>query len=568
MKKLLSLTLALMMMLSCTCAFAEDLQMSDVPNMTAPGVYPIVVEPVELEIAMTKHALVIDYDNNYQTKLWEETTGVDVVWNLLPSAETATVVDLMLASGDKMPDIFAYQFGSKTAGYGAEGYFVRLNDYYDRETGYSWCLYNEAPGMTEADYAEYFARITEADGSIYGYGSYVDALGDRPRISQQINMEWLTALNLEMPTTKEELYDVLVAFRDQDPNGNGKKDEIPMIGGTYNGDVSEMLINLFIYWQPEYYLNVEDDKVYAPFVTDEWQEAMIFMNKLVSEDLLSELTFSISTDELVSMLQSYSAKEQIIGCLTGMYVTCMPDATKDCILAYDVMAPLEGQYTPERTPWVNKTAFITTDCETPEIAFRMLDYWANEKRSIGNRYGEPGVHWMYRDDDPEAFDATFLSVSLESQLAGLGAIRGELPVLNPWVSENNTIYNGHIGTVLPINSYSAYGSLSADSVTSWEEGVEKGDVSLYQDYMSATYNIWRGVQPEQLFTDPVYTVEETDQYNDIMTQCKSYVNECIASFALGQLDPVNDWDTYVNNLESAGLSQWLELAQTYWDRAH
>ena len=34
-------------------------------------------------------------------------------------------------------------------------------------------------------------------------------------------------LGLEAPTTVDELYDVLVAFRDNDPNGNGQKDEIP-----------------------------------------------------------------------------------------------------------------------------------------------------------------------------------------------------------------------------------------------------------------------------------------------------------------------------------------------------
>ena len=34
---------------------------------------------------------------------------------------------------------------------------------------------------------------------------------------------WLDALGLEMPTTTEEFYKVLVAFRDMDPNGNGKK---------------------------------------------------------------------------------------------------------------------------------------------------------------------------------------------------------------------------------------------------------------------------------------------------------------------------------------------------------
>ena len=79
--------------------------------------------------------------------------------------------------------------------------------------------------------------------------------------------------------------------------------------------------------------------------------------------------------------------------------------------------------------------------------------------------------------------------------------------------------------------------------------------------------MWRDVQPEQVFVDPVYSVAELDQYNDTINQLKSYVNECIASFATGQMDPVNDWETYKANLESAGLQDWLTVAQAYWDRS-
>lgn len=43
-----------------------------------------------------------------------------------------------------------------------------------------------------------------------------------------INVEWLEKLGLDMPTTTEELKEVLIAFKTKDPNGNGKADEIPL----------------------------------------------------------------------------------------------------------------------------------------------------------------------------------------------------------------------------------------------------------------------------------------------------------------------------------------------------
>lgn len=42
-----------------------------------------------------------------------------------------------------------------------------------------------------------------------------------------INQKWLDKLNLDMPQTPEEFKEVLIAFRDKDPNGNGIQDEIP-----------------------------------------------------------------------------------------------------------------------------------------------------------------------------------------------------------------------------------------------------------------------------------------------------------------------------------------------------
>ena len=43
-----------------------------------------------------------------------------------------------------------------------------------------------------------------------------------------INKAWLDKLGLQVPTTWDELENVLKAFKTQDPNGNGQADEIPM----------------------------------------------------------------------------------------------------------------------------------------------------------------------------------------------------------------------------------------------------------------------------------------------------------------------------------------------------
>lgn len=43
-----------------------------------------------------------------------------------------------------------------------------------------------------------------------------------------INKKWLDAVGAEVPTTTEEFAEVLRLFKENDPNGNGEADEIPM----------------------------------------------------------------------------------------------------------------------------------------------------------------------------------------------------------------------------------------------------------------------------------------------------------------------------------------------------
>lgn len=83
-----------------------------------------------------------------------------------------------------------------------------------------------------------------------------------------------------MPETVDELYAVLKAFKENDPNGNGKADEIPFssTGINYN-----MMYNFGIV---DSRFNNNNGKIeYAP-MTNNYKECLRFMKKLYSEGLL------------------------------------------------------------------------------------------------------------------------------------------------------------------------------------------------------------------------------------------------------------------------------------------
>ena len=69
---------------------------------------------------------------------------------------------------------------------------------------------------------------TDSKGRIYaiadGRGKAYSGTGQH----MLINKAWLDKLGMQVPTTRDELEDVLKAFKTEDPNGNGQADEIPM----------------------------------------------------------------------------------------------------------------------------------------------------------------------------------------------------------------------------------------------------------------------------------------------------------------------------------------------------
>ena len=64
----------------------------------------------------------------------------------------------------------------------------------------------------------------------------------------------------------------------------------------------------------------------------------------------------------------------------------------------------------------------------------------------------------------------------------------------------------------------------------------------------------------------IFTEDELDQLGEIEATLRTYVDESMTRFALGDLDIEKDWDSYLKELENIGLSQYLEVSQIAYDR--
>ena len=66
---------------------------------------------------------------------------------------------------------------------------------------------------------------------------------------------------------------------------------------------------------------------------------------------------------------------------------------------------------------------------------------------------------------------------------------------------------------------------------------------------------------------PFYKIEMSE-VAELTNAIKTYVNECLTRFIVGDLDIDDDgaWEAYKNELNAMQLDRWIELAQTSYDR--
>jgi len=96
-KRLIALCLFALMLALPLAASGQEM-------VSGPGEFPIVEEPITLNILMLGHAIVEDFNTNAFTEWYSARTGINLNFDIAPPNEWQEVLNLTIASGD-LPDI-------------------------------------------------------------------------------------------------------------------------------------------------------------------------------------------------------------------------------------------------------------------------------------------------------------------------------------------------------------------------------------------------------------------------------------------------------------------------------
>ncbi|WP_336758232.1 ABC transporter substrate-binding protein [Paenibacillus sp. USHLN196] len=487
---------------------------------------PIVDEPVTLRMVSPKAALAPEYSQMEIFKRLESKTNIKIEWENIPDTDFTEKKNLLLASGN-LPDAF-YGAGFsdyELINYGEDGTILPLEDLIDEYAPNLKALLNRRPDLKSA--------ITAPDGHIYGLPSWEENnLGTNP-FFHVINKKWLDKLGLKMPQTLDEYTEALVAFKTQDPNGNGKADEIPLsfMHMQWCMDIAGIFGAFGLPDNMEHRV-VRDGKVIFTATQPEYKEALnYFHEKWYKQGLIDPESFTQDAAQ-------YLAKGKTTIETLGSYIWWEADEvvgserSKD----YALLSPLKGPNGDQLIGRGNgggpgRGAFvITKENQNPEITMRWIDQQYEPNMAAQIHWGPLDI--VFKKDE----NGKLVNLPLPE-----GTSAGEFrQKVAPGAGGPGVITIEDLGKVVDLEPRA-------------QQRVK--DLEKYYDpYME-----------EENYPSIFFEPEELDKINRIEPELIKYVNTQRGKFIVD--GGVNEqWDSYLKNLEKMGLHELMEIYQNGLDR--
>ncbi len=443
-------------------------------------------------------------------------SGISITWDTILNADWADKKAVLLAGGD-LPDAF---FGSicfsESDVLTNTGSFIALDDYIDEYMPNFKAVMESDPTMK--------ALATSADGHIYGLPSKKPC---RPVVANQmfINKTWLDNLGLSVPTTYKEFEDCLVAFRDNDANGNGDpSDEIPF-GQGYADSVMFFCLpfGTTLGADGTYMMSVQDGQpVYLP-TTEGYKQGIEWMHECYENGLIDPELFTEDSSMRDAKLMS---ETPIVGVAPGWTADSTFGANAGQYVALPALEGPDGNKyisaDPEHMNYSRYEFVVTNQCSNPGPLLSWIDKFYTDDASIQNFYGSFGVG---------------------TQKDGAG----NYTVLEP--NDGNSA-----DTFAWIQSVRDFGPKYVadgfnDRVT---YAGENGDASkLALDKEMSKY-------AKEAYPNVSYTTDQLKTLSTLFTDLNAYVTANQATWVTE--GGVNEqWDSYTQTLEAMGYNEFMQI---------
>ncbi|ETJ07552.1 MAG: ABC superfamily ATP binding cassette transporter, extracellular solute-binding protein [Actinomyces urogenitalis DORA_12] len=491
-------------------------------GLNDPGTLPIVTSPVTVTATGSRGALSVPYDQMKLPQQWAADTGIEVSRSMLTEDVYAEKKNLLLASGD-LPDIL-WNTGlsdAEVATYSSNHTLVPLDELMEGNCPNILALFEARPDICSA--------VTSDDGHIYTLPS-VEELGlvQFPNFLY-INTDWLAKVDRQMPTTIEELHEVLLAFKKEDPSGSGRPIPLSFVPGSFCANPWDLVAAYGGQADNNDHRIVIDRKAVFTAASDAWKEGVRQLAAWYQEGLIDSESFS---QDDTAYLAKGKADTESLGAFYWWEATEFVGADREGHYALcPVLKGVDGQAraSVSNNQEISRGAFaMTRTCRYQTAVMRWVDRMYDPVMSAQNNWGPIGVTLEYNSDG-------LLDQIPAAEGESAGERRQKVAPGGP-----KAITEEDFRTVV----------------------LPEPRAALRQQQVTEVY---RGHAANDAFPPVVFTNAELDDLSLIEADVTSLVKQRFARWVVdGGID--KEWEDYLEDLRSSGLERLMEIYQAALDR--
>lgn len=503
-------------------------------NMTNKYKLPITREVTPITVMIWEPETMLAPRSDWvQYQELEKRTNIKVEWKSAPGAKYEEYFTANFAAGRNLPDLAIVSGGgvsyyARIAEFAAAGMVVPLEDLIVKYAPNFKAFLDRRPDIRKL--------LTYPDGHIYAWPQ--TGMGDISYFTHVVRQDWMDKLGLSTPDTLDDWITMLKAFRDNDPNGNGKKDEIQIFlygaDGIINWGPFKASYGLMLSFGGGW--AVDNGKVYYAWLSPKAKDYVAFLKRLYDEAILRREEFD--DPDFTSHYSEYVNSGRVGVVATYAYylnpngfITEMQDPQIRWTAVPDPVGPYGDRVMESQGALLDQCLVMTKDCKDPVSVMKWLDYlWATQDGYLLMVFGgEEGVTYRIEDGHPIF---TLWDETTPKDVADKWANTRIADEQFPW-------------------------NQAEDVHWEWTKFPEVQQLLTTQRPYLFNCAVFNNVPPT---TDEAATIS---QYWDAVW---GYMYDMVPKFVTGK-EPLANWDAFVEQLKKLGAEELQKVKQAQYDRA-
>ncbi|GHT95984.1 hypothetical protein FACS1894141_5540 [Spirochaetia bacterium] len=309
-----------------------------------------------------------------------------------------------------------------------------------------------------------------------------------------------------------------------------------------------------------------DGKVVDQAKETAFRNALRFMNGLYKEGLLAPNSFTMTSDELKTLLQ---AEPAIVGTYAAGWKTAYLSTGSLRMLQSFSLKPLAGpqgvRYAAHASSASNATAqwLITDKCKDPELAVALYNYLIDFEVNMNGSVGQKGIVWDYPEAGAKGMDG---GPALYRLLVNQS---GNKP-LNAW-------WDKGVPVIYPGTWFAGAQTTGVDEAKKYHE---TGDPSVENyllqnpDYIELMWNMIAKAHEQYAVPDTYYVPaailsdDDNIRLSEINASLNTYKTQAYVEFITGvkNIDRDADWNGFIAELDSYGAAEKVSIIQKYYSK--